>query len=605
MHETSESAGAVMIVPMHRRDVLRTLGMAGVLSQPGMRALASFAPASPTGGTPEALPDQARIFANQLGYRTGDRKQATVRLPGHSAGVPEGASARPEFLVRSISDNAIVLRGRLGAPMDDEASGDRCLVADFSGLQTDGTYRVEVADLHGEPFTIAQRAYRDALRLSMRAFYGQRCGCAVDLGGGYKHASCHHDGAYHPTSGRSGTLPNTGGWHDAGDYGRYIVNSGISTGTLLWAWELYPRAVQSLYLGIPESGGKLPDYLAEVHWNLKWMLSLQDADGGVWHKQTSEHFCAFILPEADKLASYVIGTGSEPFKSTSATADLASVMAIAARCYRPYDASFAAHCLAAARKAWTWASQHPDVPFTNPPSIGTGGYGDPHCGDELAWAAAELWRTTGEAPYEQAFVAALPAELTLGAPGWADVLSMACWTYALSERPGTPAIKSRIHTATQAAAATLVARSSRSGYGNTLAIADYNWGSNSVAANQSLLLLVADRLSPDPDVRAAALGNLHYLLGRNCLDVSWVTQLGTRSFLHPHHRPSAADGIAAPWPGLLSGGPNAHGGDPVADKLPRQPPMRMWIDDERAYSMNEIAINWNAPLVFLLAAANS
>jgi endoglucanase len=126
-----------------------------------------------------------------------------------------------------------------------------------------------------------------------------------------------------------------------------------------------------------------------------------------------------------------------------------------------------------------------------------------------------------------------------------------------------------------------------------------------MAANQSLLLLIADHLHSDNTLRQTALNNLHYLLGRNCFGVSWVTQLGLRPFQHPHHRPSAADGIAAPWPGLLSGGPNAHGGDQIADQLPKQPPMRMWVDDQRAYSLNEIAINWNAPLVFLLAGANS
>ena len=134
---------------------------------------------------------------------------------------------------------------------------------------------------------------------------------------------------------------------------------------------------------------------------------------------------------------------------------------------------------------------------------------------------------------------------------------------------------------------------------------EYGWGSNSAAGNQSLLLLLANHFHPDSALHEAALNNLHYLVGRNCFGVSWITQLGVRPFQHPHHRPSAADGIAAPWPGLLSGGPNAHGGDAVADKMPKQPPMRMWVDDQRAYSMNEIAINWNAPLVFLLAAANS
>ena len=149
----------------------------------------------------------------------------------------------------------------------------------------------------------------------------------------------------------------------------------------------------------------------------------------------------------------------------------------------------------------------------------------------------------------------------------------------------------------------LMARHKASGYGTTLAAADYVWGSNSVAANQALLLLMANHFQPDGHTMDPALGNLHYLLGRNCFGVSWVTQVGSNPFQHPHHRPSEADGVAAPWPGLLSGGPNAKPSDPVGLTLPQSPPMRMWMDDERAYSLNEVAINWNASLVFLLAAA--
>ena len=442
----------------------------------------------------------------------------------------------------------------------------------------------------------------------MRGFYGQRCGCAVEMGDGYRHPACHLAGAYHSSSGRQGPVSNSGGWHDAGDYGRYVVNSGLSTGTLLWAWELYPAALRKLSLNIPESGGKLPDFLAEVQWNLNWMLSMQDEDGGVWHKQTSEHFCAFIMPEKDTLTSYVIGTGSAPYKSTCATGDVAAVMAIAARCYRPYDAAFSERCLAAARRAWAWAMARPDVPFTNPAGITTGGYDDTHGSDEILWASAELWRTTGEAQYEQALLRGGNSRLSstgIEAPSWANVGAMAYWAYALAERKGTQEGKSRIVEQTRHAAQELLTRRAISWYGNSLALTDYVWGSNSVAANQSLLLLIAHRFQPDPQMLEAALGNLHYLLGRNCFGVSWVTQVGANPFQHPHHRPSVADGIAAPWPGLLSGGPNARPGDTVARTLPKQPPMRMWIDNDQAYSMNEIAINWNAPLVFLLAAANS
>jgi endoglucanase len=252
------------------------------------------------------------------------------------------------------------------------------------------------------------------------------------------------------------------------------------------------------------------------------------------------------------------------------------------------------------------------VTFTNPPGVSTGGYDDRDCRDEILWASAELWRTSGDAQFETAFlagVADLPPERAIAPPGWGSVAPLAYWTYAMTEPKSqtrkAEELKEAILKRTASAAEELVARRALSGYGNTLAVREYNWGSNSTAGNQSLLLLMANHFAASPQAFETALGNLHYLLGRNCFGVSWVTQVGTNPFQHPHHRPSAADGIAAPWPGLLSGGPNARPGDPTARTLPKAPPMRMWIDDQRAYSMNEIAINWNAPLVFLLAAANA
>ena len=157
----------------------------------------------------------------------------------------------------------------------------------------------------------------------------------------YKHAACHLEGAYHASSGKTGPHVSAKGWHDAGDYGRYVVNSGITTGTLLWTWELFGDRLKQVKLNIPESGNGTPDILNEIRWNLDWMLSMQDDDGGVWHKQTSEHFCDFVMPEKDTLISYVIGTGKEPYKSSCATGDFAAVMAIAARAYRPFDAAYA------------------------------------------------------------------------------------------------------------------------------------------------------------------------------------------------------------------------------------------------------------------------
>ena len=178
----------------------------------------------------------------------------------------------------------------------------------------------------------------------MRGFYGQRCGTAVDMGPefpGYAHppATCTASSTPSGVTGRATTL---------------AAGTMRATMAATWSTPASPpvpccghgrftgESSRNISLKIPESGNGTPDILNEARWNLEWMLKMQDDDGGVWHKQTSEHFSGFIAPEDDTLPSEVIGTGAAPYKSTCATADLAAVGAIAARVYQPYDAKFAA-----------------------------------------------------------------------------------------------------------------------------------------------------------------------------------------------------------------------------------------------------------------------
>ncbi|MDZ4801591.1 MAG: glycoside hydrolase family 9 protein [Bryobacteraceae bacterium] len=543
---------------------------------------------------------EAPVRLNQAGYRPNAPKIAVV-----VATLPVSA-----FTVREASTGKVAFTGIAGTPAREADSGDTVQVLDFSALNKPGRYFIESGGLAKSwQFTIAPDVYSRPFYLAMRSFYGQRCGMAVDLGAefpGYKYEACHLAGAWHSSSGKQGAAPSSKGWHDAGDYGRYIVNSGITTGTLLWAWELYGSKLAKVDLRIPESGNKTPDMLDEIRWNLEWMQTLQDAaDGGVWHKQTTERFSGFVMPEADKAPSVIIGTASEPFKSTCATADFAAVMAIAARAYKPFDARFADKSRKAAEAAWTWAVAHPAVVFNNPPGVATGGYGDRNCGDELLWASAELWRTTGLKPYHDYFAAHAREFMgTLRATepqSWANVAPLALWAYALDKR-GDAELAAAIRKAALAAADSIVARTAANPYRTSMTARDYIWGSNAVAANYGMQLLVANALQADPRYVETALDNLHYLLGRNTFSLSWVTQLGENPYRHPHHRPSGADKNAEPWPGLLSGGPNQRPQDPAMKKIPAgTPPARMFIDDQESYASNEIAINWNAPLVFLLA----
>ena len=546
------------------------------------------------------------IRACQVGYLTQESKFACVVVdPTRSDAADHTA------VVRREADGHVAFSGILGDVRRDPDSGDDVRSFDFSALRQTGRYYIEtpVAPGRSATFEISDDAFSRPLRLAMRAFTGQRCGQAVSLAPDfpqYAHPPCHAAPAgFDPSSGRSGTTDCPGGWHDAGDYGRYTINSAITVGTLLWAYELNEPKLKNLDLDIPPAAADdrpMPDFLAEVKYNLDWMLRMQDADGGVWHKATSASFAGHVMPQEDRAAVLVVGTGKPPFKTTAATADLAAVAAIAARVYQPFDPVYSERCLAAARNALRWALEHPDSHFVeNPPGIHTGGYPDKDADDEILWAAAELFRTTGDAAYNQLFLERCrkwaPTIRHDDPQGWPNVANLGMYAYALSRQPLTDAtIASAIRADAVAAADRIVQRSRENGYRIPLAGDQYYWGSNAVVANYGMMLRLAQRFEPKPQYADAAQDCLHYLFGRNTFATSYVTHVGTKWAMRPHHRPSMADGIEQPWPGLLVGGPNAER---------NAPPARQWFDVEGSYKTNEIAINWNAPLVFLLVEATA
>jgi len=568
------------------RKLARILAFGSLALTASVAALAADAP-------------QLAIKVDQVGYPLLGAKLAFVDTPGSA------------FELRRTADNGIVLKGKLNSSQLDANSGDSIQTADFSKFHKAGAYYIAVPGVgRSWDFAIGANVFDRAYYLAMRGFYGQRCGTAVDLGSefpGYSHAICHQNGEFHSSSGANGPRPNIGGWHDAGDYGRYIVNSGFATGTLLSAWEIYGKKIEHIALKIPETGNGTPDILNEIRWNLRWMLQMQDTDGGVWFKQTSEHFSGFVAPEDDHLPSEVIGTGAPVFKSTCASADLAAVAAMAARIYKPYDAAFAAQNLEAARKAWTWVEHNPTATFRNPPSVNTGEYGDNNCSDERLWAAAELFRTTGEASFND-YVVANYAPFLLGldsppAESWNALGARGLWSYALSgQKSANAKVVGEIRDRTVTAARAIVERSKTNPYRISMKSTDFVWGSNGVAADYGVFLLMANVFQPDAAFVSAAQDNLHYLLGRNTFSLSWVTQLGQHAFQHPHHRPSGSGKQTGPWPGLLSGGPNAGRQDAVLAALPKDlPPAKVYADELASYASNEICLNWQASLVFLLA----
>lgn len=534
------------------------------------------------------------VMVNQAGYTPEAHKIAFINQAADSFYVVDAVSKA------RVLSGAVVLRRQ-----QDAASGMDLYTADFSALTRPGRYTVIVPGAGtSAPFKVSPGMYRDLLQKSIKAFYYQRCGMelkpAVALL--YGHPACHlQDGYFHSSTGLTGQAPGQGGWHDAGDYGKYIVNGGISAGTLLMAYETLPQCFAADTLAIPESGNGLPDLLDEVRYELGWFFTMQEADGGVHHKLTRVDFEPIIMPNKD--------TGKRYFMPLSSTAagNFAAVLARAARLYRPFDPAFADSCLARAERTWSWLASHPTIVpatgFKNPAGVSTGEYGDGDDRDERLWAAAELWRTTRNPLYHRWYLDHYAAlNLFTAEMDWGSVAPMAHLTYLLdADGANDAAVITRLRTALFARAAAWAQQREANGFGYLLKPGEYNWGSNSRALNRAILMVLAAELNNTPAWRQAALDQLHYMLGANPINLSFVSGVGSFAMKNPHHRPSWADNIPEPVPGLLAGGANQFLQDDAlkARFNAATPPALCYVDHADSYASNEICINWNAPLVFL------
>ncbi|MCU0429345.1 MAG: glycoside hydrolase family 9 protein [Cytophagaceae bacterium] len=545
------------------------------------------------------------IRLNQVGFYPNCSKLAVIT----------GNPGAGPFYIRSTNQSITYFTGTLGASATWPYSGETVRVADFSAFTTPGTYVLTVPGIgYSYTFDIAYKIFTPAARAGLKTFYYQRGSSALlpAHAGVYARAAGHPDNAVIvlPSAASAarpaGTvLSSPRGWYDAGDYNSYIVNSGITTYTLMAAYEHFRPYFDTLNMVIPESGGVMPDILDEIKWNLDWMLTMQDPnDGGVYNKKTCANFSGFIMPAADNAPRYMCAKG------TAATFDFAAVMAVAYRIYRPYNLAFANQCLAAAQYAWNWGVANPAIGFANPaangayPAVNTGEYGDWAFGDEREWAANELYIATGNNAY---YANGFNNANYYGIPSWPDVRTLGLISLVFHRKNLTNAafgdttnMKNKILAlanplqAHQNAASAYRVAMGQGGVG------DFNWGSNMISTNQGMLLLTAFEITQNAAYCNAALANLDYLLGRNATNYSFVTGFGDNTPMNIHHRVSFANGVVNPIPGFMIGGPQ-NVINPDGCNYTVNTPAGRFLDDVCSYSTNEIAINWNAPFVYLAA----
>jgi endoglucanase len=488
-------------------------------------------------------------------------------------------------------------------------------------------------------FKIEDDVYSDTAKTLMRSYYLQRCGLYInDKLSGVYHKACHlFDALYFNREDAPSRLwdagtPNkfnsdgapavgisqkvvplgflNGGWHDAGDYGKYIVNLGVSVGTLFDIYFLNKTKFKDNQLSLPygESFNNIPDILDEIKYGIKWIFAMQDeTTGGVYHKLTAKNFEPMnILPNEDYSERYIIDLSLNVSSSTptsAATGNFVGMLAQAYRAFKNYDSEFAQKCLSAAEKAWEFLENNPTIipqgGFRNPQGVSTGEYGDSNDTDERLWAAAELFSSTSKQKYNDYFKTNY---YKINSPtSWGNLRNLAVYTYYFAEN-ADPELKQTIKNDIISYADSLLQRINSNPYKVVLRNTEYYWGSNSVLLNYAIDLVFACEITKDEKYKLAALEQLHYILGRNPTSYCYVTGLGSKSPQNIHHRPSVA--ISKALPGFLVGGPNSRGNDNTMREYIQTyspPPAKCYLDDTSAYSVNEVAINWNAPLVFLAA----
>lgn len=503
--------------------------------------------------------------------------------------------------------NTVVFTNDLGKEATWSSSGETTKIADFSIVTVPGKYKITVPN-YGESveFEINDSVFTDVNNSIVRAFYYNRASTALpeQFAGIYARAAGHPDtvvivlpSAAGPTRIAGDTVRTPKGWYDAGDYNKYIVNSGITCGTLLQAYETYSGVYDTLTWNIPESGNAVPDLLDEIKWNLDWMLTMQDpADGGVYNKCTEASFSANDMPEEVTNKRYVVAKG------TAATLDFAAVMAMAARIYAPYYPEFADSCLAAAEYAWDWAIAHPAIAYTNPaasgiyPAVTTGGYGNNDFSDEKIWASSELFITTNN---DTKYAGSITITGTFDIPTWSNVGTLCLYSLynhraAVEYKVDTAMVINKILGKSSA-----MQTYQTNGNPYKVAMTNFNWGSNSNAANQGVMMLFAYKITKDLGYLNAVLSSYDYLLGRNATEFSFVTGFGEKNTRNVHHRASIADGIDGSIPGFLAGGPNGGTKSDCSTGTYSTYPAKAYRDEICSFTTNEVAINWQAPLVFM------
>lgn len=531
---------------------------------------------------------QNKFLMDQEGFRPEDFK--IVFIKNQNPGL---------FQIKEAKTNKIVFEGkadRIG--ILDRATDDTVFSLNFSTLTKPGDYYIYLQNLSDSShyFEIGDNVYNDVAVKTLQSFYYQRCGIEIDNGTIWKHPACHKmDAIFFDNPAVQKNV--TGGWHDAGDYNKFVPTTAISIAFMLYAYELNPSFFYDGQLNIPESHNSIPDILDEAKWGLDWLLKMQRNDGGVYHKVSIKAWTGEHLPNRESDQQYIFGI------SSASTADEAAVTALGARIFEKFDKKYAMELLQSSLAAWKFLNLHPNnIPeggFKNPEGVVGGEYSDANDSDERLWAAIELYRVTGTDDYLKYFNANYKK---VGGPNytvsWMNTANFAFYSFLKIKNANTTSdAREIILSNLNIYADNLLTRIESSGYRCSLNQNEYYWGSNSIDLGYAFDLINAYQITKLQKYFDGALDQLHYILGRNTFGISFITGVGYNSVIYPYHQFSMLMTPGNPVPGMVVGGPNKF--SRLNGNIISNFPGDCYEDNEINYFVNEPAINYTSPLIFV------
>jgi endoglucanase len=591
--------------------------------------------------------EDARLHVDQFGYLPAAQKIAVIASPQLGYNAPANLIPDTKYRVKRCYDHLTVFEANI-SPWNDGAihpqSGDKAWWFDFSSLSTNGNYYLydSLNNLRSYPFTISDCAYEEPIRHGLRTYFYQRCGAgkaapfaAPDWAdapachvGNLQDNACYSIQNPVPTSAKD----LHGGWHDAGDYNKYVTFTYGPLMDLLRAFE-ENSALWGDENNIPESGNGVPDLLDEVKYELDWLLRMQQANGAVLSVVGVQNFASASPPSADH-AQRFYGPAT-----TAASFSAASSFALAARQFQtiPGMAAYASTLQNAAVNAWNWGVANPNTTFYNAGVIAAGENQTDAYETSMRKLATAcfLFALTGDNTYRTYF------------DNNYQSAHLMQWSYAYPFEPhtqdallvysslsnGTTAVKNSIRN--------VYSNSIQSGnddnlpsflnqsdaYRAFLRSDNYTWGSNETKAHQANMFFAMNHLglnTPNAtQYKNAGTGFLHYLHGVNPTSYCFLSNMGdygAENSIPSLYHAWFNDGTVwddvntsaiGPAPGYLPGGPNPNFHPDGScncviappENQPTQKSFKAWNTGwpQNSWELSEVAIYTQAAYLRLLA----